>query len=46
MHFFQDTNTNYFSLSLPLGVSIKRSLAVNLVATPRKAKEAVGAVAS
>ena len=45
MHFFQDTNTNYFSTFLAtLGVSIKRSLAVNLVATPRKAKEAVGAV--
>ena len=45
MHFFQDTNTNYFSTFLAtLGVSAEHGLAVNMVATPRKAKEAIGAL--
>ena len=45
LHFFQDTNTLYFSNFLAtIGVSALNSVAVNLVATPRKAKEAIGAV--
>ena len=43
--FFQDTNTNYFSTFLAsLGVSAKNDLAVNIIACPRKAKEAIGCV--
>ena len=46
LHFFQDTNTLYFSNFLAtVGVSATHDVAVNLVATPRKAKEAIGAVA-
>ena len=45
LHFFQDTNTLYFSNFLAtLGVSATHEIAVNLVSCPRKAKEAVGAV--
>ena len=45
LHFFQDTNTLYFCNFLAtLGVSATHQVAVNLVASPRRAKEAVGAV--
>jgi UDP-sugar pyrophosphorylase len=45
LHFFQDTNTLYFSNFLAtVGVSATHGIAVNLVASPRKAKEAVGGV--
>ena len=45
LHLFQDTNTLYFSDFLAtVGVSALHGVAVNLVATPRKAKEAIGAV--
>ena len=44
--FFQDTNTLYFSTFIAsIGVSIEHSLAVNIIACPRKAKEAIGCVA-
>jgi len=44
--FFQDTSTLYFATFLAtLGVSAAHDLAVNLVSVPRKAKEAIGAVA-
>jgi len=46
LHFFQDTNTLYFSNFLAtLGVSATHQVAVNLVATPRTAKEAIGGIA-
>ena len=45
--FFQDTNTLYFSTFLAtLGVSAAHNVAVNLVTVPRRAKEAIGAVAA
>ena len=45
VHFFQDTNTLYFSNYLAtVGVSATHGLAANLVACMRKAKEAIGAV--
>ncbi|KAL1521263.1 hypothetical protein AB1Y20_020932 [Prymnesium parvum] len=44
--FFQDTNTLYFSTFLAsVGVSAAQQLAVNIIACPRKAKEAIGCVA-
>ena len=44
--FFQDTNTLYLTTFLcSLGVSAKHGLRANVVAMPRKAKEAVGSIA-
>lgn len=44
--FFQDTNTLYFSTFLAsVGASAQLGLAVNMIACPRKAKEAIGCVA-
>ncbi|CAJ1330421.1 unnamed protein product, partial [Effrenium voratum] len=44
--FFQDTNTLYLTTFLcSLGVSVKHGLRANVVAMPRKAKEAVGSIA-
>jgi len=44
--FFQDTNGLAFhSLPLVIGVSVEKSLVMNSLAIPRKAKQAVGAIA-
>ena len=44
--FFQDTNAlAFFSLAAALGVSLQEQLAVNSITVPRKAKQAVGAIA-
>lgn len=44
--FFQDTNGLAFhTLPLCLGVSVKKDLVMNSLAIPRKAKQAVGAIA-
>lgn len=46
LYFFQDTSTLYFASHLAtLGVSVRHNFALNLVAVPRKAKEAIGAIA-
>ncbi|CAK0865994.1 unnamed protein product [Prorocentrum cordatum] len=46
VYFFQDTNTLYLGTLLStLGVSATQELEVNSVAMPRRAKEAVGAIA-
>lgn len=43
--FFQDTNVQAFrSIPVALGVSSRRQFAVNSLAVPRKAKEAIGAI--
>lgn len=43
--FFQDTNVQAFrSIPVALGVSSRRNFAVNSLAVPRKAKEAIGAI--
>jgi len=44
--FFQDTNGLHFhTLPLALGVSVEKDLIMNSMAIPRKAKQAVGAIA-
>ena len=44
--FFQDTNAQVFrALPAALGVSVTRDFDVNSLAVPRKAKEAIGAIA-
>ncbi|CAD7694961.1 unnamed protein product [Ostreobium quekettii] len=44
--FFQDTNALVFNGLLPaLGASVRENYAVNSLAVPRKAKEAIGAIA-
>mmetsp|Transcript_24453 Transcript_24453/g.36279 ORF Transcript_24453/g.36279 Transcript_24453/m.36279 type:complete len:620 (-) Transcript_24453:169-2028(-) len=44
--FFQDTNgLGFHTLPLALGVSVEKNLIMNSLAIPRKAKQAVGAIA-
>lgn len=44
--FFQDTNgLGFHTLPLALGVSVEKNLIMNSLGIPRKAKQAVGAIA-
>ncbi len=44
--FFQDTNSLCFTVTIAaVGVSVQRGFAMNSITTPRKAKDAVGAIA-